>query len=415
MHRPQRPPEPPPERPPQRPRVVLLVHFGDADIRGSEQLLIDLLGALDQDRYRPVLWCNAAALAQAARALGVETHCAPMRFIYDASASAADVAAVWRQIGIGAQLVRLHRPALVHVNGGAPVQWMALVCCRAGLPLLVHVHSPYLRRNRFNQLLHLATLVVGVSAVCLDGLRHDAMPAARLRLIPNGIDAERLAGADGAAARARWGIPADAPVVGVAGSLIERKQTAIVLTAFAALRADPPPWLLVAGDGPERPALSALAVALGIAPRTVFTGPYSDAATIFATMDINVLASRDEAFGLVLVEAALCQVPSVAGQVGGIVEVIVPGQTGLLVPPDDPAAFAAATQSLLDDRALRTRMGTAARTRAREHFSVGRMAADIAATYDQLVALPRAALGWRALWSDTACYRRLLADLVRRA
>ena len=392
---------------------ILYVHFGDGHLRGSERVLLDLLANLDRERVQPFLWCNAAPIAEAARALGVSCEVSPMRYVDGPAALLRHAATLGRQIRTGVSLIRRHGVRLVHVNSAAPMQWMSPAARLCRVPLLAHLHTAYSRRNRFVMLVHQASVAVGVSSPVLDGLRRDGMAASRLRVIFNGIDSKRLSVAGGGNARARFGIPERALVIGVAGSLIPRKSTETVLRAFARLTGDTPLWLLVAGGGPDRADLEHLAATLGMAARTVFVGEYDDAGAVFRAMDINVLASKDEAFGLVLVEAAMCGVPSVASDIGGIRDVIASGVTGVLAPPGDVARFAAAVQSLVDDAALRRRLAAAAREDAAIRFSPSQMAAAFQGAYDDLLALPPEKFGLSAGLRATSVYARLLPGLAK--
>jgi glycosyltransferase involved in cell wall biosynthesis len=115
---------------------------------------------------------------------------------------------------------------------------------------------------------------------------------------------------------------------------------------------------------------------------------------LYQATDIMALASRADAFGLVLAESGYFGLPTVATRVGGIPEVIEDGVTGLLVPPDDPDALAAALVRLIDDPALRLRFGQAAKARVQALFGVEQMVAAFHATYDTLAGVPRSRLGW---------------------
>jgi D-inositol-3-phosphate glycosyltransferase len=125
------------------------------------------------------------------------------------------------------------------------------------------------------------------------------------------------------------------------------------------------------GARDERPALEAQAVQLGLGTRIVFVGTLSHDAVypFLAEADLVVMPSRIESFGLVALEAAQMARPIVASAVDGLPEVIDDGQTGLLVPPDDPAALAQAIAALLDDPQRARALGAAARRRAETLFA----------------------------------------------
>lgn len=171
-------------------------------------------------------------------------------------------------------------------------------------------------------------------------------------------------------------LPFEPPRILGIGRLIERKGFDVALEAFARLTGRRlAPLLVVAGDGPARPELEALAARLEVAERVQFTGfvpPEMVHDTYGAATVVVVPSRRAEPFGLVALEAAAMGRPVVASRVGGLPEVVVEGETGLLVPEGDPDALAAAVSCLLDDPERAVRMGRAARTRALGNFSFDR-------------------------------------------
>lgn len=125
----------------------------------------------------------------------------------------------------------------------------------------------------------------------------------------------------------------------------------------------------------------------GLKSRVVFPGAVShlELNQYFQSADVLVNPSLSEAFGMSLVEAMACGVPTVATTVGGMVDIVIPGKTGLLVPPNQPAALATAITQLLSDQALRVRMGEAGRQRAVERFDWRAIAADLGNSYHRLL------------------------------
>jgi glycosyltransferase involved in cell wall biosynthesis len=158
------------------------------------------------------------------------------------------------------------------------------------------------------------------------------------------------------------------PIVLAVARLVPQKGVDVAVRALAGLDAT----LVVLGEGPERARLEALADELGV--RLLLPGRVGDVTSVLRRADVLVHPARWEGFGLALLEAMLAELPMVATRVSSIPEIVVDGETGLLVPPDDPAALAAALRRLLDDDDLRRRLGEAGRRRAREQFSVERMA-----------------------------------------
>ena len=387
---------------------VLFTHFGDRWIRGSETLLLDLLKHLDLSRFRPVVWCNGTEMAAACHDAGFETHRTEFAHYFDADSPRFSPRRYVALVREGRSLVRRYGIRVLHANSAAPTQWLLPVARSARVPLLTHLHIGYLRRSRYALLLHQADMIVGVSRQVVADPIGDGTPVARTQVIYNGIDFARMTTPPGTDLRPELGIPADAVVIGAVGSLIHRKGYDILVRALSVLPRNRPPHLLIAGDGPEQGALQGLAQQLGIADRVHFLGFRNPVSDVYRSCDIVALASRAEAFGLVLAEAGYSYRPVVATRVGGIPEVIVEGSTGYLVPPDDVEAMAGALSRLTQDPALRAAFGLAGRARAEAAFSAQRMAMEFHAIYERLARLPRRRLGWGAVVRKSGVYARLL-------
>jgi glycosyltransferase involved in cell wall biosynthesis len=152
---------------------------------------------------------------------------------------------------------------------------------------------------------------------------------------------------------------------------LEPKYGAQDLVEALGLLADLPFEAALVGDGPLRASLEARVGELGLAERVHFLGrrPHSEIPDLLRGFDILVMPSREEAWGVAAAEASSTAIPVVATRVGGIPEVVADGETGLLVPPSDPAALAAAIRRLGGDRRLRHRMGLAGRERVESLFT----------------------------------------------
>ncbi|MDR7521398.1 MAG: glycosyltransferase [Armatimonadota bacterium] len=180
--------------------------------------------------------------------------------------------------------------------------------------------------------------------------------------------------------------------VGV-GRLTEQKDPVTLLEAWR--RVPAPHRLVLVGEGPLRPSLEALARQDGLAGRVAMLGARDDVPAILAGADLFVLASRWEGLPLAVLEAMMSGLPVVATAVDGLPEAVVPGETGFLVPPQDPEALAGAVGRLVADAELRRRMGAAGRRRALRHFTEARMLAETGALYDRVLTWSRGRWGRR--------------------
>jgi glycosyltransferase involved in cell wall biosynthesis len=172
------------------------------------------------------------------------------------------------------------------------------------------------------------------------------------------------------------------PVVGAVGRLEPQKGFDVLLRA---LREVPGASAVIVGDGEQRDELRALAERLGIQDRVDWIGWRDEPRSYLPGFDVFVLPSRFEGFPLALLEALLAQRAVVATNVGSVAEAVLPEQTGLLVPRDDPAALAAAIQRLLADDALRARFGAAGRELVQSRFTATHMARSFERLYAELV------------------------------
>lgn len=189
-----------------------------------------------------------------------------------------------------------------------------------------------------------------------------------------------------AALRAELDLPADAVLIGGVGRLTAQKGYTYVLQAFRRLERDfPSAQLVIAGDGPLNVPLKAEARQLGLARRTHFLGWRTDISVLMAGLDIFVMPSLWEGFGLVLLEAMAQGLPVVGSNVSAIPEIVVSGETGLLVPPRDAEALAAALRTLLSDPALMRHMGMLGEDRLEQAFDAQTMIDATAALYHDVM------------------------------
>jgi glycosyltransferase involved in cell wall biosynthesis len=174
--------------------------------------------------------------------------------------------------------------------------------------------------------------------------------------------------------------------VGAIGRLVPQKAMHVLVDATPALLAAHPGLrVLIVGDGPLRADLEARAARLGVAHAVRFAGYQEDVVSAYAAMDVFVLPSRDEGFGLVFLEAMAVGVPVVGTRVIGSEDAVEDGVTGLLVPYADPAALAAAVRGILASPDLAGRLRDTAAERVRRVYSREQCAARVEQLYRELL------------------------------
>ena len=225
---------------------------------------------------------------------------------------------------------------------------------------------------------------IAVSHAVGDGLAERGVERGRIVVIPNGFDV--------AAFREAATQPLAKPLmpakwrIGYAGRLERIKGCEYFVRAAALLRqTHPDAAFFVAGTGSLEAETHGLAVLLDIAEKIDFLGHVASIAPLLAAADVVVVPSLSEAFGLTAAEALALGVPVVASSVGGLPDIVVDGETGLLVPAGDPQALAAAVARLLDDPELAAALGAAGATRVKSEFTDEAMVAGYLAVYGDLV------------------------------
>ena len=176
--------------------------------------------------------------------------------------------------------------------------------------------------------------------------------------------------------------PRRGPLVGAIGRLEPQKGYDVLIRALAHVEEA---TLVLVGEGGERPALEQLAARVGVADRVVWAGWSDDARSYLGTFDVFAFPSRFEGFPLAVLEALLARRAVVASDVGSTAEAVRDGETGLLVPPENPTALASAIRKLLADAQLRQRLGDQGRRLVLDRFTAGQMARAFESLYDELL------------------------------
>ena len=283
----------------------------------------------------------------------------------------------WRAVSLWRGL-RARKPQAVILNGPSELKIAAPLARLAGVPHIIlrrGIPKP-LSANPFNRLC-LAWSLTGVitnseaTLQALLGRYAAALERLAPRVIHNGLEPSQ------------WHPPAGAPpekVIAVVARLSPEKGIDRALEALALITPQHPGALLrIAGEGPERPALEALAQRLGLSAQVEFLGQTDSVRNVMAESTVLLLPSHWEGFGFVLVEAMLLERPTVAFEGSAATEIIDPGETGFLVPAGDLPALAAAVSRLFAQPALAQRLGRNGRQRALAHFTLASAAGKLIA------------------------------------
>lgn len=229
---------------------------------------------------------------------------------------------------------------------------------------------------------------IGISdAITQFSIRVEGARPAQIRTIHYGLELQPPLdrGASHRTLTSELNLPSDTLLLGMVCRLVEQKGVRYGLDAFAQIAADfPAAHLLIAGEGTLRTELENWTRILGIQTRVHFLGWRGNIPAFMAGLDIMLLPSLWEGFGLVLLEAMAQQTPIIASRVSAIPEVVADEETGLLVPPRDVPALADALRRLLTDAPLRQHMGLMGRDRLETVFNAARMVDETAALYAAL-------------------------------
>jgi len=210
-----------------------------------------------------------------------------------------------------------------------------------------------------------AHAVVANSSAAKGQLEREGLAASRVCVIPNGVTVERF--------RSEPRVRPLRTILTVANLRREKAHDVLFEAAARLSTSHPELSFEIAGDGPRAAELRALAERLGIGGRVRFLGHVEDVASLLARADLFVLPSTSEAFPNAAMEAMAAGLPVIASAVGGLLDLVDHGRTGLLVPPSDPAALAGAIASIAADPGRAARLGAAARDEVAQRYSFGRM------------------------------------------
>jgi glycosyltransferase involved in cell wall biosynthesis len=297
------------------------------------------------------------------------------------------------RVGAAARLAQLAgRFDLLHTHTLAAANVLSRIAGRAvRVPVLAHLHienhfrrptEPVLRRLD-RSTARLCARLVAVSEDTRRAYERQGYPRGRIEVVYNGVEPSETR--SNGSLRAELGLADSVPLIGEVGRLCDVKGQRELIAALASL---PDAALVLVGKdleegGAYQARLEREAERLGVRDRVVFAGYRDDARVLVRELDVLALPSWTEGLPLVVLEAMAERRPVVATPVGGTPELVADGETGILVPPREPAALAEALGRLLADTELRRRMGEAGERRVRERFTAEAMTTRMLELYDE--------------------------------
>lgn len=381
-------------------RDRILVAIDGMEVGGSQRQVEQLLKGLDRQRWEPelVFFRSPSFLVEEIEKQGIRVHHLPKRRRVD----------IPFLFGL-ARLLRRGNYRLVHAFSLTAELACVLARPMSGRwPVLVASERSF-ALDRPAWFWRLKRLVLGQSAAVIANSRAGAKATARRTRMPdelfftvsNGVDIpDALDAGTRAAIRQSIGAPEGRLFALFVGRLVPVKNLPSLVRAMQILEPAQRPWLALAGDGPEREEIQALADALGVAEDLCFLGERRDVDRLLQAADFLVLSSHFEGLSNAILEAMAAGCPVIASAVGGSPELIENGHTGLLYPPDDAAALAEAMLRMADP-ALRQRLSLGASRHIASHHSQAALGMATASVYE------------RCLQRVTAPDARIAADPLR--
>lgn len=282
------------------------------------------------------------------------------------------------------------KPDLVLLNDQRECRIVAPAARLAGVRVRVQRKGwPFLKGSFRDRLVyrHAVTHLFAPSEAVANVFRaNSGLPPERVTVIPNSVAPVFFQTLDRENSRQQLGLPGDEPVIGTAGRLVTQKGFDLLIAAAGQLWAGGlRPWIVIAGEGPEKESLQNLAVKFGIRYNFLLAGQVADVPAFLAALDFFVFPSRQEGRSNALAEAMAAGLPIIASNIPGNDEMIEHERTGLLAPPEDPSALARALARMLDDRELAGRLGRAAGTWAKDHLDEQNILGDLENYFQRLI------------------------------
>jgi Glycosyltransferase len=289
--------------------------------------------------------------------------------------NAVDLKSAWTL----AHYCRENAIGIIHAHNGRDywlARWAKVFNPNLRIVITRHILAPLKNTVRHRWLYSKIDKVIAVSQTVKNAIT--VFPPEKIAVVYNGIDTEKFAAVPPGTLRKDLGLAATTKIVGMVGRINSSKGHLAFLRSVPAIRAAQPDTAFVVVGGGDSSQLKQQA------GDVLFLGERSNIPEIMKDMDVFVMASRNEPFGLVTVEAMSSGTPVVAANSGGTAEIITDGETGLLFPPDDPAKLAQAVLKILTDSRLARKLTHGGRSTA-SRFNIGAMATNTRNVYNDIL------------------------------
>ncbi|MEW6716688.1 MAG: glycosyltransferase family 4 protein [Chloroflexota bacterium] len=376
------------------PKHLLFVDHAQA-LGGAERSLLDLLVALNRDRWHPYLACPPGVLAKEATSLGLCVHPISLPRLRRSPLALSNLVQGARKI---VKLARVLNISLLYANTVRGAFYTALAAAMNKCPFIWHMRDFWLSETKpgfgLGDALGKRILCSMAAQVVANSHATSAhLPSSsKVTVIHNGIDPTRYPPCQGRLSfRHEYHIPGNVPVVGMVARMRPWKGHKRFLQAMAQVSINyPQAYFLIVGGALFHPedsypdTLKQLAWELGLGDRVIFTGHLDDVRPALCAMDVFVHPGDPEPFGLVILEAMASALPVVGFNHGALSEIILSRETGILVTPGDVAGLAGAVECLLADEKIRSNYGQNGRQRLETHFHIRNMVAKIEMVLNEL-------------------------------
>lgn len=378
-------------------RIKILRVIARLNIGGPAIHVLNLSSGLDSDRFETVLITGRVGPSEGdmgylAEALGVAPVVLPelgreISFLRDVKS----MFKLWR-------MIRRHKPDIVHTHTAKAGTVGRLAAALAGVPVIVHTFHGHVFHSYFSPVKNwcfiaierflslLTTRIITISPHQREEITAFINAKRKMEVVRLGFDLTKfLRPCDKGVARKRLGLPIERPIIGCVGRLTAVKNLALfVRLAEALLQRRENVLFLIVGDGSERQMLQGMVRGKGLQDRVLFLGWQTEIETIYKAIDLLVLTSKNEGTPVAVIEAMASGCPVVAAPVGGVVDLIEHGVTGLLAGAEDSDDFVKKVGQILDRPELRQSLTEGARKFVSSRYDISRLLRDMSRLYIEL-------------------------------